>query len=72
MAMIGTPTNVQPTTKKGRLQKKKRKDPLASQMYKPNATPDTNQQMPKALKELVMRIVSVVFSIGSPGKFAAS
>src|ERR1700751_1277815 len=66
--MKGIPTNVHPTTKKGRLQKKKRKDPLTSQMYKPNATPDTNQQMPNATKELLMRVVSVGFTIGSPGK----
>jgi hypothetical protein len=65
IAMIGIPTNTQPTAKNGRLQKKNRKLTLGSRKRNPDAIPDTNQQMPIASIEFAMRIGRVGVSIGS-------
>ena len=68
IAMIGIPTNTQPTAKNGGLQINNRTLTAESRKRKPEAMPDTNQQIANAAKELAMRIVSVAFTIGSPGR----
>src|SRR5215469_14208093 len=63
IAMMGIPTNIQPTAKRGKLQKKNRKVARISQIRSPKATPDTNQQMARAPIDLAMRTDSDGFTI---------